>query len=103
MGALGKPEPLPYVDEDDLADLAVDMGAGWHTADDLYRWYTGLLTEFGRAPVTKTTFGLALKEARLTPSMRRVHGKMCRGWLLTKPWERRGQARLAAQRAASQI
>lgn len=101
MGALGRPDPTPYVEEADLENLAADLGAGWHTAASLYRWYVGLMTEFEREPVSQKMFGLALREARWNSSVRRMDGRPTRGWMVSRPWVRRGEARLAEQLAAS--
>jgi hypothetical protein len=92
MTHYGKPEPMPYVDEDDLLQVAGELGHGVFTAASLYDWYAGCVKSEGRKPVTKVRFGLALKEAGWTPSVEYRDQVMVRCWLITKPWARRGHA-----------
>lgn len=87
---LFKPEPVPYVCEDDLLAIAGDKGAGVFSAADLYDWYVSIARETGREPVGKRWFGLALKEAGWASSTRKIHGAATRCWLITLPWARRG-------------
>jgi hypothetical protein len=93
--ALGRPDPLPYVDEDDLVEIAGDLQWGVFTAATIYNWYLSMMEHQGRKPVTKTRFGLALREAGWTDSTRYQDGRMVRCWMITKPWHRRGAERLA--------
>lgn len=95
---LGKPAPLPYVDEEDLLSLAVDLGHGIFPSADIYNWYVQGVTHDGREPVSKKKFGLALKEAGWHNSAEYRDGRVVRCWLINKPWERRGQAWLKAQK-----
>jgi hypothetical protein len=88
--ALGRPAPLPYVDEADLLLLAGDLGAGIFSAGELYEWHALAVRQAGREPVSKKKFGLALKEAGWLDSVRYRDGKMTRCWMITKPWARRG-------------
>jgi phage/plasmid-associated DNA primase len=95
--SLGKPEPLPYVDEDDLLDLAGDLGAGIFPGAEIYNWYLAFMEQAGRKPVSKTRFGLALKEAGWKPSTKYLDGRMVRCWMINKPWARRGQEKLTSE------
>jgi len=88
--SLGKPDPIPYVDEDDLLLIAGDLGAGVFPAADVYNWYVSAAKQEGRKPVTKVRFGLALKEARWQSSVQYQEGRATRCWLINKPWARRG-------------
>lgn len=88
--ALGKPAPLPYVDEDDLLLLAGDLGAGVFPAADIYDWHVQAVTQAGRQAVSKKRFGTALGEAGWTAMVRKLDGRMTRCWLITNPWARRG-------------
>ena len=98
-----KPAALPYVGDDDLALLAVDLGSGYFPAGDLYDWYTRAIAEEGRQPVSKKRFGMAMAAARWHPEIRTVEpGKQARCWLITRPWVRRGEALLAAEKAAAE-
>lgn len=98
--ALGKPEPVPYVDEEDLELLAVDMGAGWFSSADLYRWHSDQINDDDpdRKPVGRTMFGRALREAGWKEGGKYLNGRMTRCWMITLPWVRRGQARLDAKK-----
>lgn len=100
---LGKPVAMPYIEERDILMLAADLGAGYFTATDLHAWYASTIKEDGREPVTKKAFGLALKEAGLTPTTRRLgdEGKPARCWLITLPWYRRGLDMLAEEKRAA--
>jgi hypothetical protein len=102
MRAFGKPAPLPYVDEDDLLDLAADLGAGTFPAADIYGWHKSLVEGFGREPVTKRRFGAALREAGWNDSSEYRGGRMVRCWLITRSWNRRGLERLAKLKADSE-
>jgi hypothetical protein len=95
----GKPPEPPYVDEKDLALLAADIGAGHHPAAYIYEWYVQMITVDGRTPVSKKAFGLAMREAGLQSSVRRMDGErpMTRCWLITLPWKRRGDKLLAEE------
>jgi hypothetical protein len=93
-GALGKPEPLPYVDENDLLELAADLGPGVFIGADVYNWYVSLAEQSGRAPVSKKKFGMALGEAGWTSSLEYRGGRMARCWVINKPWYRRGMAHI---------
>jgi hypothetical protein len=97
---LGKPVAMPYVEERDILLLAADLGAGHFTADQLHSWYGQMIAEDGREPVSKKAFGLALKEAGLKSAVRRVgdEGKPARCWLITLPWQRRGEELLAQEK-----
>jgi hypothetical protein len=95
-----KPVALPYVDDDDLAELAVDMGAGWFTAASLYDWYVLMIEPAGRQPVSKKRFGMELAARNWHSSLRTVDArKQARCWLVNKPWVRRGEALLAADKS----
>lgn len=94
--ALGRPAPLPYVDEGDILLLAGDLGAGVFPAADLYGWYAQAARQDGREPVGKKKFGLALKEAGWLGSIRYRGGTMVRCWMITKPWARRGAEHIRA-------
>lgn len=87
---LGKPDPIPYVDEDDLLLIAGDMGAGTFTAAELYDWYVSALRQAGREPVSKKWFGSALTEAGWRQRTLSRDRRMTRCWLITNPWARRG-------------
>jgi hypothetical protein len=93
--SLGKPAPLPYVDEPDLLLLAADLGHGVFPAGDLYDWHVSAVRQAGREPVTKKRFGMALKEAGWYSSTRYQEGRMTRCWMINKPWARRGQEYVA--------
>lgn len=93
---LGKPEPLPYVDEEDLYGLASDLSAGHFSSAEVYDWHTKLLEREGRKPVDRKTFGLALKEAGWKSSVRRIDGKPTRCWLITRGFERKALAHFAS-------
>lgn len=88
---LGKPDPVPYVDEDDLLLVAGDKGAGVFTAAELYEWYAMALEQVGREPVSRRWFGSALKEAGWANLSRKVDQRMTRCWRITNPWARRGE------------
>lgn len=97
--ALGRPEPLPYIEEDDLLDLAADLGAGYFSSLELYEWHSRILDqESHRKPVSRTRFGLALKEAGWSSSVRYMDRRMIRCWLINKSWARRGQEKLAREK-----
>jgi hypothetical protein len=101
---LGDPVLPPYVNEQDLMLLAADVGAGWKSASDLYDWYAATVRPEGREPVTKKWFGLALAEAGLTSSTRRLNDDRdtVRCWLITRPWVRRGEELLAQERTTGE-
>lgn len=98
----GRPPEPPYFDERDLSLLTADLGAGYHPAAEIYDWYVSMIAAEYRSPISKKAFGLALKEAKLQPSVRALGDdrRMTRCWLLTRPWERRGNAILAEELAA---
>jgi hypothetical protein len=93
---LGKPDPLPYVDEEDLYELASDLSVGYHSSADIYAWHVKLLERHGRKPVDRKTFGLALKEAGWKSSVRRQDGTPTRCWLITRGFERKALAFLSS-------
>jgi len=97
---LVRPEPLPYVEDRDIELLAADLGAGHFSAAELYRWYELSVIDEGRKPVSKKAFGTALKTAGLQPSTRWIgdERKAARCWLITRSWQRRGQALLADEK-----
>lgn len=82
----GKPEPLPYVDLDDLVLMARELGAGTFSAGQLHGWYASNVEKVGRKPVTKVRFGLALKEAGWSSSTKYLDGTMVRCWTVDKGW-----------------
>lgn len=94
---------MPYVEERDILMLAADLGAGHFTANQLYDWYADTIKEDDREPVSKKAFGLALKEAGLKATTRRVgeEGKPARCWLIPLPWKRRGDEMLAEEKRAA--
>jgi hypothetical protein len=96
-----RPTRLAYVTEDDIALLAADLGAGYFTASQLYDWHVITARQEGRPEPSKKALGMALKEAGLKCSVRRVEGRPARCWLLTRPWERRGKAILEAEKAGT--
>lgn len=96
---LGKPVALPYVDVDDLLELAVELGAGYFPAADLYTWHCSQVGEKGRKPVSKKAFGSALREAKWQSSVRRIDNVNTRCWLITRGWERRAKE---AEKVAAQ-
>lgn len=92
---------MPYVDDKDVALLAVDVGSGWFAAADLYNWYVSSIAEEGREPVTKKRFGMKLRSVGFHSSSRNLEpGHQVRVWLVTKPWVRRGEAILAEEMAS---
>jgi hypothetical protein len=95
-----RPTRLAYVTEEDVALLAADLGAGYFTASQLYEWHVSTANREGREAPSKKAFGMALKEAGLRCSVRRVDGRPARCWLLTRSWERKGRALLEAEKAA---
>lgn len=98
---LGKPKPMPYVDENDLLLLAADIGPGVFRADELHTAYSASVRDEGREPVTKRAFGSALKQAGWTPIAKYKDGQQRRCWVVSKPWVRRGNEMLAAEMAAA--
>lgn len=92
--SLGRPSPIPYVVEDDLVDLAGDLGPGIFPSSEVYDWHVSMLKDVGREPVSKKKFGTALKEAGWVGSSRYLGGKVVRCWMITKPWARRGAEKL---------
>jgi hypothetical protein len=86
---LGRPEPLPFVDEEDLHSLACDFGAGYFASAEIYQWHVKTLAKEGRKPVDRKTFGLALKEGGWQSSVRRIDGTPTRCWLITRSAERK--------------
>ena len=98
-----KPVALPRVDEDDLVELAADLGAGIFPAADIYNWYVSIAEDSGRRPVGKKAFGVFLKESGWQPSINYLNGKMTRCWMINKPWARRGAQMLADELAASKV
>lgn len=100
--ALGKPAPLPYIDEQDLIELAADLGSGVFPSATLYDWYCVMMRQASREPVSKVKFGLALKEAGWLSGTDRIDGVMVRTWMINKPWARRGEAWLAEELRKSQ-
>lgn len=86
---LGKPDPLPYVDVEDIYALASDLSVGYWPSADIYVWHVKLLAKEGRKPVDRKTFGLALKEVGWKSSVRRMEGKPTRCWLITRGFERK--------------
>lgn len=92
MILLGKPEIPPYVDENDLIDLAYDLGPGWIATADLYLAYTEMIyLHEKRPPVPKRAFGNALNQAGWRASSRYLNGSTTRCRLITNQWVRRGQ------------
>jgi hypothetical protein len=91
---------MPYVEERDIVLLAADLGAGYFTASELYAWHSEMIKVEGREPVSKKAFGMALKEAGLKAVIRRTgeEGKPARCWLITRPWQRRGDELLAQEK-----
>lgn len=86
----GMPDPVPYILETDLLDVAADLGAGVHTAADVYRMHETILAQAKRLPISKRSFGLALAEAGWVSSTKVIDDVRTRCWMITKPWERRG-------------
>lgn len=87
---LGRPRPLPYVDEEDLLEIAGEMEFGVFASAELYRWHCSLVEDAGREPVGRTKFGRALTEAGWKSSLDYRDGRMVRCWMIPKPWARRG-------------
>lgn len=97
---LGRPDPLPYIDENDLLDLAADLGVGWFPASRLYDWHRMIVVDEYRRPVVgKSKFGRALREAGWQSQPRYLDGRMVRCWFINKPWNRRGLEKLAKEKA----
>lgn len=91
--SLGKPELPPYVEENDLLDLAAEFGAGYHPSATIYGVHAELLAAVDRLPMSRRSFGLALREAGWMPVVKRKDRRMTRCWRITNPWVRRAQAR----------
>lgn len=90
MKSADKPEPLPFVEEDDLLEVAADLGPGVFPSADIYAWHARAIAQAGRKPVSPRAFGLFLRVAGWQSSINYIGGRTTRCWMINKPWARRG-------------
>lgn len=92
---IGRPSATPYVDEDDLAALAVEFGPGWVPVAILCDSYTRrAFQDPARVPMTKAKFARTLTEAGWPADTKNLKGVISRCRLIKTQVVRDAQVRL---------
>lgn len=72
---------------ENLQAMIRDMNAqpGWHTAADLYAWYTGMAREAELEPVSQKKFGMVMRELGFRARVVRIPGgPAARCWFIPR-------------------